>query len=479
MGLAYICLLAFSSLSSLHGTHSTINNAQNVSIKIVYWQIKPFLFWNNVTQEMDGIYPIMFKKLSDYCLDGTYGHFQYVVDTGSRQELQNLLESNVSNGEGLLSPLNPNDQVMWGPYDFHVGKLGSKHYVKRNLSQLNLVITDSLVAIHPRTRTRLTTKSLDSINRTVQLPIFIGILTVLVGAFFGIIECSFNDSLRGQLGPLNAIYWSFVTMTTVGYGDVVPSTYFGKLICILWMNLSVVLTTILTATFLDHVTGFSSLSIENQRVAVIRDSHEEFFIRRDYSSEPILYDDYKQAIEATRNGDVFATVLPYDIAAWFTDDIYAIYEENDHHLSIAMKLGGKIPFTMLSSPRDDTLFDCFRKYRYDIVDVTASVLHKEIQMKPTFYGDISFIFNSASTKVLLGVTISFMAFAFVISFFVERRKRSAQTNELEKQKNDIVEQFEILTKMMKDFQKSENVSGHKNKPMLAESIFTNQNAMVY
>ena len=479
MGLAYICLLTFSSLSSLHGTHSTINNAQNVSIKIVYWQIKPFLFWNNVTQEMDGIYPIMFKKLSDYCLDGTYGHFQYVVDTGSRQELQNLLESNVSNGEGLLSPLNPNDQVMWGPYDFNVGKLGSKHYVKRNLSQLNLVITDSLVAIHPRTRTGLSQKIIRSLSQTGQILIFIITLTVLVGAFFGIIECSFNDSLRGQLGPLNAIYWSFVTMTTVGYGDVVPSTYFGKLICILWMNLSVVLTTILTATFLDHVTGFSSLSIENQRVAVIRDSHEEFFIRRDYSSEPILYDDYKQAIEATRNGDVFATVLPYDIAAFFTDDIYGIYEDDDHYLSITMELGGKIPFPMLKSQREDAFFDCFRKHRYDIVDVTASVSQKKIQMRPTFHGSLSHMFGLLPIRFITGTTFMLLVLAFIVSFLVERRKNSAKANEF-KQRNDIMEQFKILTKMMEDFQESQNEIGQKNKTILnAESIFTNQNAMVY
>ena len=462
-------------LYSIKGVHSSTNN----TIKIIYWQVKPFLYWNNVSKRMDGIYPIMFKKLSEYCQEGKYNeNFEYAVDVGSRQGLQNLLESNISNGEGLLSSLKPDDQVMWGPYDFNVGKIGPEHYIKRNLSQLNLVITNSLVAVHPRSRTGLSTKVYESLSQTKQILVFIVILTILVGAIFGIVECSFNDSLQGQLGPLNAIYWSFVTMTTVGYGDVVPNTYFGKLFCILWMNLSVVLITILTATFLDHVTGSTSLSIENQRVAVIRDSHEEFFVQRDYSAHPILYDDYKQAIEATRNGEVFATVLPYDIAAWFTDDIHGLYEDENDHLSITMKLGGKTPFPMLSSKQDEVLIDCFRKNRYDIVDVTASILHKEIQIRPTFYGNLSIMFDIIPIQIIVGATFLFLTLAFIVSFLVERRKKSAKKNEL-KQMNDIVEEFVLLTKMMKDL-KSQKFSDSKNKKLFTdESTFTNQNAMVY
>ena len=46
-------------------------------------------------------------------------------------------------------------------------------------------------------------------------------------ALFYIFEHGVNDRVRE---PLDAVWWAAVTMTTVGYGDIVPVTWPGRLI---------------------------------------------------------------------------------------------------------------------------------------------------------------------------------------------------------------------------------------------------------
>ena len=49
-------------------------------------------------------------------------------------------------------------------------------------------------------------------------------------------------------GLMSGLWWSAVTMTTVGYGDKVPKTGAGRAVAIVWMFLSVVLISLFTAT---------------------------------------------------------------------------------------------------------------------------------------------------------------------------------------------------------------------------------------
>ena len=48
---------------------------------------------------------------------------------------------------------------------------------------------------------------------------------------------------------LDALWWSFATTSTVGYGDIVPVTTWGKILGILLMLIGVALFGIYTALF--------------------------------------------------------------------------------------------------------------------------------------------------------------------------------------------------------------------------------------
>lgn len=100
--------------------------------------------------------------------------------------------------------------------------------------------------------------------KLITSPVFIWLTVVfhilVIGAAFLLryLEHDLNPALKA---PINAIYWSFATVTTVGYGDVVPVTSIGKSVAILLMMIGAIFTAIYTALFastllaseLDHV----------------------------------------------------------------------------------------------------------------------------------------------------------------------------------------------------------------------------------
>jgi len=80
----------------------------------------------------------------------------------------------------------------------------------------------------------------------------------------------FHDSIKG-IG--DGIWWSAVTMTTVGYGDKTPKTIMGRIVSIIWMFTAVVLissfTAAITSTLTLHKLSSAVKGLEDlQRVSV-------------------------------------------------------------------------------------------------------------------------------------------------------------------------------------------------------------------
>jgi polar amino acid transport system substrate-binding protein len=94
------------------------------------------------------------------------------------------------------------------------------------------------------------------------LRISIGLLAVmsLVAVLIWLCERRANAANFGGHGrPVRgfgaALWWAAVTMTTVGYGDISPKTFAGRVIAVLWMFVGLVLVSTFTATMASILTA--------------------------------------------------------------------------------------------------------------------------------------------------------------------------------------------------------------------------------
>ncbi len=91
---------------------------------------------------------------------------------------------------------------------------------------------------------------------------FLGYLTTLfvtllfVGFLIWVAERRNNPGQyrSGLKGILDGLWWSAVTMTTVGYGDTVPKSYLGRFIALIWMFMAIIIISFFTAGIASSLT---------------------------------------------------------------------------------------------------------------------------------------------------------------------------------------------------------------------------------
>ncbi len=84
---------------------------------------------------------------------------------------------------------------------------------------------------------------------------FIGAATVGAGIVIRLVEGRRNVEHFGRKShPINGFWWAITTLSTVGYGDLVPRTGVGKAVAAAWMLLSLVLVTLFTSSVVATIT---------------------------------------------------------------------------------------------------------------------------------------------------------------------------------------------------------------------------------
>lgn len=105
----------------------------------------------------------------------------------------------------------------------------------------------------------------DSMKKIVVFFLFVVILVISIGTIMFIIEGTKEDSCFNNI--FTSIYWATVTMTTVGYGDITPTTGFGRFLSALVMLLGYTIIAVPTGIVSASMTkNYMNKQKENTRI---------------------------------------------------------------------------------------------------------------------------------------------------------------------------------------------------------------------
>lgn len=184
----------------------------------------------------------------------------------------------------------------------------------------------------------------------------LGGVLLTVGVVVWLMERRRNNQFGGS--PLHGIgsglWWSAVTMTTVGYGDKAPQTVGGRAVAIVWMFASIIVISSFTAAIATALTiGELGGKVQDEddlgsvRVVTVEASTSERYLQLNgYGHRSV--DDLDQALRLLAEGRTDAVVydepiLRYQVKEAFAESLMVlpgVFERQDY--GIAMPTGSSL-----------------------------------------------------------------------------------------------------------------------------------------
>jgi ABC-type amino acid transport substrate-binding protein len=156
------------------------------------------------------------------------------------------------------------------------------------------------------------------------LRLVVGLSTLLlaVGAVVWAIERRRNDmfATRPIRGLGDGFWWAGVTLTTIGYGDKAPVTFWGRAVAMLWMLVGLAVSAALTAAIVTlSGAGDGALSLpedlEGERVVALRGGMAEPFLTREGMVAERV-DTLEAALASLRAGEADAVLAAAPRLEW-------------------------------------------------------------------------------------------------------------------------------------------------------------------
>ena len=136
-------------------------------------------------------------------------------------------------------------------------------------------------------------------------------------------------------GIWNGIWWSAVTMTTVGYGDKSPTTVGGRIVALIWMFTAIIIISGFTASIASSLTvnqtnwDQSHISeFKHKKLGTVNQSATANWLTQNFFRQVVRYEKIEDVIVALENGEIDAIAYDEPILQRI------VLHENNHTLEL-------------------------------------------------------------------------------------------------------------------------------------------------
>ncbi|XP_057305025.1 uncharacterized protein LOC130641990 [Hydractinia symbiolongicarpus] len=444
----YFISLIFIAFLNLCSSSDAATNASALSI--VYWEVKPYLFLND-NKVHDGIIPRILDATKFFCRPLKWDFFKYKFQATSRKRFFDLASANSTYLQDERSGFRE-DRTAWLPLFVHSEFLNHMLIEKKHLEATELLKSSEIAVIISQNRLVLTAKFLHGLADCQNIIIISCLFSIVFGILIWLIEQFYNPEFGKSFikGSSTGIWWSFVTMTTVGYGDIVPHSTVGRIIGIVWMLFGVAMACVITATVTDSITGTSYFDIYQQKVSALRYSAEALIAESDYQAVVKQADSFDEVLQLVRAGEVSAAFINIDFVAWFQQEM----RDHKHPLHVVYTVEKIVPLNVLlpkSLKVTQELKKCWSedKLKNALFDIPASKFRRYCKKTTVFYGSLSSLLTDDTTvQVLAAITAGMILIGLLYEGVKTWLRRSKEKTEKDAEKIETGVDLKSMTTLL-------------------------------
>ncbi|XP_065643222.1 uncharacterized protein LOC136074965 [Hydra vulgaris] len=397
--------------------------------QVFFWPIKPFIFYES-DGNLDGILPFMYKRLQELCcpsidlvqyhlINKTFDQNDFYKSLKKKSYANKELE-NYTGKNGIWFPIliKPDENIL----------------KSRNVKEGFFIYSPNVGVIVNKKKITVSRKILESIKKSIPIASFAMGFIFLFSLLVWLVESLQNNGFSKFFiqGFGTSLWWSIVTFSTVGYGDIAPKSFFGRAFSVLWMIIGIILVSGLTGMFSSIITTNSFLSIQNEEIAVLNNSIEFVIAQKNFNvTAKRVYYTYDEVFRDVNENKVDYGVINIDVL------LNTEYKKDYSNVVLVQLLDALSPIVIVfgietylmsfaypsTSLQNDDVLNCIRKLNIkemlkniQEIYVKIPIIDTEVQQK------FSDIWNESYVKypgIVFLTLISVLIFKDVIHFIYQ------------------------------------------------------------
>ncbi|MDF9795058.1 polar amino acid transport system substrate-binding protein [Catalinimonas alkaloidigena] len=281
---------------------NSLNIGRDPKIKVAIHSQPPYIIQGK-NDTWDGISIQLWREVAESL------QLQYQLVNVPEEEQQSALQNGKIDVALLANVSAEKDTLLDFSYFYHTSHLGIAMMQSNNLRDIASAFFS---------------------KRFWKIALMLSVLLLIVGTAIYLIERTSNDdNFGGERSIIRGIgagfWWAGVTMTTIGYGDKAPVTFFGRAVALLWMLIAMGVTSVLTASIISAMGGSYSKTLSipddlrDMKVAAVEDSDAATYLKEEnvsYQSYPSL----KEALQAVENKQLEVAVSSVALLKYTIDN---------------------------------------------------------------------------------------------------------------------------------------------------------------